>query len=122
MNVRPLSRVHIVFRSDPGTAAGSAGRSARMRRGVPPSHQPERLRPEPPRARRLRHAYRTSVRPVWRELRPLVIVLCGLLVVVLGTIGYLELPSALSFLDALSRSFGLFGLGGAVAPPVPWQL
>ncbi len=44
----------------------------------------------------------------------------GLLVLVLGTIGYEQLHGAhYGFLDAFYRAIGLFTFGGAVAPPVP---
>ncbi|HVE67174.1 MAG TPA: NAD-binding protein [Solirubrobacteraceae bacterium] len=56
-------------------------------------------------------------------LRPVVAVLAAVAVVVLGTIGYLRWPGAdYGFLDALYRAVALFGLSGAVDPPVPVTL
>ena len=72
--------------------------------------------------------WRHRLRPFWRDARPIVVVVAGLAVIVLGTIGYVELNELhgddpnFSTLDAFYRAIGLFGLTGAVEPPVPWEL
>lgn len=67
---------------------------------------------------------RTRLRPVWRDVRPFVVLGAGLIVLVLGTIGFDRHPSGedFSLLDSFYRTLLLFGFGGAVDPPVPWQL
>ena len=66
--------------------------------------------------------WRHRVRPFWRDARPIVVVVAGLAVIVLGTIGYLRVDDSFGFFDALYRAVALFGLTGNVAPPVPWEL
>jgi voltage-gated potassium channel Kch len=62
-------------------------------------------------------------RSLARAAQPVVAVLAALTVLVLGTIGYLRYSEAdYGFLDALYRAVALFGLSGAVDPPVPVTL
>jgi hypothetical protein len=71
---------------------------------------------------RMWKVWRHHLRPFWRDARPIVIVVAGLTVIVLGTIGYLRVDDSFGFFDALYRAVALFGLTGNVAPPVPWEL
>ena len=74
-------------------------------------------------AHRLRNFWRWRVRTRWHEVRPLVLLILGISVLVLGTIGFLRLPSEhYNFFDAFYRAITLFAFGGAVAPPVPTTL
>jgi preprotein translocase subunit Sss1 len=71
-------------------------------------------------AHRLRNTWRWRVRPRWHEYRPLVLLILGISVLVLGTIGFEQLPSEhYDFFDSFYRAITLFAFGGAVAPPVP---
>ena len=68
----------------------------------------------------LRRVWRQRVRPVWKEVRGVVLIGLGLLVLVLGTIGFEQLHSVdYGFLDSLYRATTLFAFGGVVEPPVP---
>ena len=62
--------------------------------------------------------------PVWKEVRPPLLVGLGLTVLVLGTVGFEQVPEHnYGFLDALYRAITLFAFGsGAVEPPVPLAL
>ena len=71
---------------------------------------------------RLRRNWRERWRGTWRDVRPVVFVLTGVAVIVLGTIGYLASNPKFHLLDALYRTPGLFGTGASVEPPVPWTL
>jgi len=74
-------------------------------------------------AHRLRNFWRWRVRTRWHEIRPLVLLILGISVLVLGTIGFMQLPSEnYNFFDAFYRAITLFAFGGAVAPPVPTTL
>ena len=79
-----------------------------------------------PSRRRWRRIWRSQVRPFWREVQPAVVLVLAVVVLVLGTIGYhaLHLTGGkhYSFADSLYRAVTLFGFGGSVEPPVPWQL
>jgi hypothetical protein len=60
------------------------------------------------------------VRPLWKEVRGVVLIGLGLLVLTLGTIGFEQLHSVhYGFLDSLYRATTLFAFGGVVEPPVP---
>lgn len=72
--------------------------------------------------RRIWTVWRHQLRPYWRDVRPVAVVLAGLAVIVLGTIGFSERRPEYSFFDALYRAVALFGLAGAEQPPVPWTL
>lgn len=75
------------------------------------------------RLRAVRVGWRTAVRPRWHEWRPAVLLGMGVSVLVLGTIGYSELPGQnYDFFDASYRAIALFGLGGTVSHPVPVPL
>jgi TrkA-N domain/RyR domain len=77
----------------------------------------------PTRRRRAGLWWRGRARPAWRTARPLVVLAAGVTALVLGVIGFMDYDGAdYGFLDALYRSIGLFGLGGAVDPPVPETL
>ena len=78
--------------------------------------------PEPRLSHRVWQLWRRQLRPYWRDARPIVVVVAGIAVIVLGTIGYLEKEPKLNFIDALYRAVGLFGLAGSVPPPVPLEL
>jgi hypothetical protein len=72
------------------------------------------------RRRTFRRVWRRRVQPVWREVRGVVLIGLGLLVLVLGTLGFEQLHGAnYGFLDSLYRAITLFAFGGAVQPPVP---
>jgi hypothetical protein len=64
----------------------------------------------------------------WHNIRPVVLLGLGVVSLVLGVIGYLQLGKInglerpYGFLDALYRAIGLFAFGGTVPPPVPWSL
>lgn len=73
-------------------------------------------------ASRLWKLWRLRLRPHWRDARPIVVVVAGLTVIVLGTIGYLRAHEEYGVLDAGYRAIALFGLTGNEAPPVPWEL
>jgi hypothetical protein len=78
----------------------------------------------------LRSARRTwrQHRGRWHNIRPVVLLGLGVVSLVLGVIGYLQLGKInglerpYGFLDALYRAIGLFAFGGTVSPPVPWTL
>jgi voltage-gated potassium channel Kch len=73
----------------------------------------------------VRTFWRSKLRPTWQSARPILILAAAIAVLVLGTAGYMRLRSGahpLGFFDSFFRSFTLFGLGGFVDPPVPWQL
>jgi hypothetical protein len=71
----------------------------------------------------LRNAWRWRIRPRWHEVRPLVLLLLGITVLVLGTIGFLQLPNEnYDIFDSFYRAITLFAFGGAVTPPVPTTL
>jgi hypothetical protein len=78
--------------------------------------------------RRLRKRWREGGRPVWRELRPVVVVALALTVVVLGTIGFHSYQNEqhpghpFDLLDSLYRSVQLFGFGATLDPPIPTTL
>jgi voltage-gated potassium channel Kch/preprotein translocase subunit Sss1 len=74
--------------------------------------------------RRWRRAWRRAVRPLWREARPTLMLLVAIAALVLGTVGFMDLPGKhFSFADALYRAIQLFGLGsGALDQPVPTTL
>lgn len=77
------------------------------------------------RGRALRRFWRGRLGPVWRDVRAVVLVGLGVLVLVLGTIGFEQLSSVhphYGFLDSLYRSMTLFAFGGVVNPPVPTEL
>ncbi len=60
------------------------------------------------------------MQPVWKEARGFVLIGLGLLVLVLGTIGFEQLHGFnYGLLDSLYRAMTLFAFGGAVEPPVP---
>jgi len=69
-----------------------------------------------------------QVRPVWRDIRPVVIATATVAVFVLGTIGFQQYhgPShdrAPFWLDSFYRTLTLFELDGYdVEPPIPWTL
>lgn len=73
---------------------------------------------------RLRRVWWTNIRPVWHAVRPVALITLALAVLVLGTIGFLNTPDGQTYSvsDAFYRALLLFGFGGAVTPPVPWQL
>jgi len=74
-------------------------------------------------AHRLRNLWRWRVRTRWHEARPLVLLILGISVLVLGTIGFMRLPSEnYDFFDSFYRAITLFAFGGAVTPPVPTTL
>ena len=79
-------------------------------------------------SRRFWQLWREQLRPHWRDARPVAVVLAGVLVIVLGTLGYLEYNDLhaknedFNWIDALYRAVGLFGLTGGVDPPVPFEL
>ncbi len=74
-------------------------------------------------AHRLRNFWRWRVRTRWHEIRPLVLLILGISVLVLGTIGFMQLPTEdYNFFDAFYRAITLFAFGGAVSPPVPTTL
>jgi hypothetical protein len=77
--------------------------------------------------RRLRGVWRGRVRPTWRAVRPVAMLAAAVTVLTLGTVGYMDLPVSagqkpLGLLDAVYRSFTLFGFGGTIEPPVPLTL
>ena len=85
--------------------------------------------PEPRFSHRVLQLWRGKLRPYWRDARPIAVVLAGIAVIVLGTIGYLDHNDGLpkpdpdfGVLDALYRAVALFGLAGSVDPPVPLEL
>jgi TrkA-N domain/RyR domain len=96
--------------------------------GSPPS--PARVVTTPPgpiqqTLRTVRVTWRHEVHRRWREWRPVALLALGLVALVLGTIGYLQLKSATpryDFLDSLYRAITLFVFGGAAIPPVPTTL
>jgi hypothetical protein len=64
-----------------------------------------------------------GVRRRWHQARPAILLGLGAAALVLGTIGFGQLSSAhYDFADSLYRAASLFGLGGAVEPPVPTAL
>lgn len=70
-----------------------------------------------------RRWWRATVRPMWREARPTLLLIAALASLTLGTIGYLQLPGHhYDVLDALYRAIQLFALGGAVEEKVPVAL
>jgi voltage-gated potassium channel Kch len=73
---------------------------------------------------RLRRWYRTSVRPLWRDLRGPTLLFLWLAVLVLGTIGFTQPDGGgLAWWEALIRSFQLFAFaGGEVTADAPWML
>ncbi|MCW3063494.1 MAG: hypothetical protein JWN32_666 [Solirubrobacterales bacterium] len=76
------------------------------------------LRPSP--WRRYRRWYRDAVRPTVSEVRPIAVTLLGITTIVLGTVGFRQLHGKnFDVIDSLYRSVTLFGLVGAVDPPVP---
>ncbi len=84
---------------------------------------------QPSRWRAFKVFWYGRVRPVWVDLRPLVLALGTVAVFVLGTIGfqqYASLPqhhTEPSVLNSLYRTLVLFELGGyEVEPPIPWAL
>jgi TrkA family protein/RyR domain-containing protein len=93
-----------------------------------PSRHSDHARPRL--GRQLRRLWRGRVSRQWRAVRPVVLIALGVSVLVLGTIGfeqYKELDNGrllapYGFLDSLYRAITLFGLGGAVPPPVPLTL
>jgi hypothetical protein len=98
---------------------------------MPPQSDPLALHPAP--WRRAAALYRVRLRPRWREIRPLILIGLFLCVLVLGTIGFYDWSREpfdaagnhrpdYSIFDAFYRSLLLFGLGGAVDPPVPTNL
>lgn len=96
-----------------------------------PGSAPSALPPELPVAAvhrllaALRRSWRLGVRARWRSARAPVLLTIGVAAIVLGTIGYLQLPVTprrYGFLDALYRSLTLFAFGGTAAPPVPVTL
>jgi hypothetical protein len=59
----------------------------------------------------------------WHQLRPAILLGLGAAALVLGTIGFSQLrDTGFNFWDSAYRSATLFGLGGAVTPPVPTSL
>src|ERR1700739_2695872 len=73
--------------------------------------------------RSLRVFWREKARPRWIAIRPAALLTLGISVLVLGTIGFERYtPEHYGFLDSFYRAITLFGLGGAVAPPVPVTL
>ena len=73
----------------------------------------------------LRRLWRTTLRDRWQEIRAPLLLGVGVLSLVLGTIGYLQLKSVTpryGFLDALYRAVTLFAFGGTAPPPIPWTL
>jgi hypothetical protein len=69
--------------------------------------------------------WRRRFQSAWKEGRGVVLVGLGLLVLLLGTIGFEQLHSVhprYGFLDSLYRATTLFVFGGAVVPPVPLAL
>ncbi len=96
-----------------------------------PQSDPLALHPAP--WRRAAALYRVRLRPRWREIRPIILIALFLGVLVLGTIGFYDWARPpfdtvanhrpdYSIFDAFYRSLLLFGLGGAVDPPVPTTL
>ena len=77
---------------------------------------------------RIWQLWREQLRPYWHDARPVVVVVAGLLVIVLGTLGYLDYNDLhaknpdFNWIDGLYRAVGLFGLTGGVDPPVPLEL
>jgi TrkA-N domain len=71
----------------------------------------------------LRRFWRERVGPLWRDVRGVVLVLLGLLVLVLGTIGFEQYRLInYGFVDSIYRATTLFAFGGVVTPPVPAAL
>lgn len=73
---------------------------------------------------RLRRYYRGSVRPLWRDLRGPIVLILGLSVVVLGTIGFTQ-PNGgdLSWWEGMFKSVQLYGFAaGDVSSDSPWTL
>ena len=74
---------------------------------------------------RIRQFWRSGVRERWQTLRGPVLLGIGVVSLVLGTIGYLQLTSVTpryGLLDALYRAMTLFAFGGAAPPPIPLAL
>ena len=72
-----------------------------------------------------RRAWRFGVRARWRSYRAPILLGIGVASLVLGTIGWLQVPLSphhYSFLDAVYRSLTLFAFGGTAPPPVPVTL
>lgn len=66
---------------------------------------------------RLRRIWRQRLRPLWREMRAIVILALALAVVTLGTVGYMQEDGGnLEFSDALYKAIQLFGFGGGDLP------
>src|ERR1700759_1065274 len=86
--------------------------------------------PAPPlriRAWRTIYAFDSAVgrrtRHRWHQLRPAILLGLGATALILGTIGFSQLPgTGYDFWDSAYRAVTLFGLGGAVNPPVPTTL
>src|SRR5436309_14150232 len=77
--------------------------------------------------RALRVVWYERVRPVWLDLRPLVLALATVAVFVLGTIGFQKYEMAQDrhplVLDSFYRTLTLFELDGYdVQPPIPWEM
>jgi TrkA family protein/RyR domain-containing protein len=78
--------------------------------------------------RRLRKGWREHGRPLWRQLRPVVLVGAALAVIVLGTIGFDKYQQVhhpdhpYGFLDSLYRAVQLFGFGATLEPEIPRTL
>ena len=98
---------------------------------APPSPGSPRLAPAVPAGpvQRLisatRRTWRLGVRARWRSYRAPILLAVGISAIVLGTIGWMQLPVTprrYSFLDAVYRSLTLFAFGGAAPPPVPVTL
>ena len=73
----------------------------------------------------IRRAWRLGVRARWRSYRAPILLGIGVTAIVLGTVGWLQVPLTphrYSFLDALYRSLTLFAFGGTAPPPVPIAL
>jgi len=84
---------------------------------------PESARPGREWTKRWRAWWHRSGRPRWRASRPTLWLVLAALAFSLGIIGYLDLPNEhYNVIDASYRSVQLFALGGAVEPPVPWEL
>ena len=69
----------------------------------------------------LRRFWRARARPLWRDLRAPVVIVLGLSVIVLGTIGFVD--EGLDWWEALFKSFQLYGFaGGDVSSDSPLAL
>ena len=71
---------------------------------------------------RWREVWRLRVRPRWRELRPLSILTAALAVIVLGTVGFMQLYPSFTIFDAVYNAVQLLGFGGALTQDLPWEL